>query len=68
VAALAQARYVYTALHENLHLATQGWYSDEDLARDGHVPGSAEVIFPISQMFRAWVDNASHRLSLLDST
>jgi hypothetical protein len=34
--ALAQARYVYTALHETLHLAKRGWYSDEDLARAGH--------------------------------
>jgi hypothetical protein len=32
----AQARYVYKALHETLHLAKRGWYHDEDLARAGH--------------------------------
>ena len=31
--ALAQARYVYKALHETLHLAKRGWYFDKDLAR-----------------------------------
>jgi hypothetical protein len=35
-AALAQARYAFTALHETLHLAKRGWYSDEELARAGH--------------------------------
>lgn len=35
-AALAQARYAYTALHETLHLAKRGWYYDKDLARAGH--------------------------------
>jgi hypothetical protein len=35
-AAIAQARYAYTALHETLHLAKQGWYYDKDLARAGH--------------------------------
>ncbi len=35
-AALAQARYVYMALHETLHLAKLGHYSDEQLARAGH--------------------------------
>ena len=34
--AIAQARYVYKALHETLHLAKRGWYYDEDLARAGH--------------------------------
>jgi YD repeat-containing protein len=34
-AALAQARYAFTALHETLHLATRGWYSHEELARAG---------------------------------
>ena len=32
-AAAAQARYAYKALHETLHLARQGGYSDEELAR-----------------------------------
>ena len=35
-AVIAQARYVYTAFHETLHLANRGWYSDEKLARAGH--------------------------------
>ena len=35
-AALAQARYVYTALHETLHLARRGWYYDRELALAGH--------------------------------
>ena len=34
--ASAQARYVYTAMHETLHLATRGGYKDSDLARAGH--------------------------------
>jgi hypothetical protein len=35
-AALAQARYVFKALHETLHLAKRGWYFDKELARAGH--------------------------------
>src|SRR5678815_3538440 len=35
-AALAQARYVYKALHETLHLSKRGWYYDGDLALAGH--------------------------------
>ena len=33
VAADAQRRYAYRAVHETLHLARQGGYSDEELAR-----------------------------------
>jgi hypothetical protein len=32
-AAAAQGRYAYTALHETFHLARQGGYSDEQMAR-----------------------------------
>ena len=32
-AAAAQGRYAYRALHETLHLARQGGYTDEELAR-----------------------------------
>lgn len=35
-AASAQARYVFTAFHETLHLAKRGWYNDRELARAGH--------------------------------
>ncbi len=34
--ASAQARYVYKAFHETLHLAKRGWYYDKHLARAGH--------------------------------
>lgn len=34
--AIAQARYVWKAFHETLHLGKRGWYYDEDLARAGH--------------------------------
>ena len=40
--ASAQARYIFTAMHETLHLATRGVYSDKELARAGHkVDGTA---------------------------
>ena len=32
-AAWAQSRYAYTGLHETFHLASQGGYSDEEMAR-----------------------------------
>jgi RHS repeat-associated protein len=35
-AASAQARYVYRALHETLHLAIQSWHYDKHLARAAH--------------------------------
>ncbi len=34
--ASAQARYIFTALHETLHLGKRGWYYDKHLARAGH--------------------------------
>lgn len=36
VIAVAQASYAYRALHETFHLARQGGYSDEQMARAGY--------------------------------
>ena len=33
--AIAQARYIWKAFHETLHLAKQGWYYDRELALAG---------------------------------
>lgn len=61
-AALAQARYIFTAMHETLHLATRGGYYDRDLARAAHkVDGTTAPNFAEDD-YLSWSGNLDEML------
>jgi hypothetical protein len=56
-AALAQARYAFTALHETLHLAKLGLYNDEQLARAAHAVDKTSPPSIPSTNYLGWSGN-----------
>ena len=60
--ALTQARYAFTALHETLHLAKLGHYTDEQLALAAHeVDGTSPPSIP-SDNYLGWSGNFDEML------